>query len=355
MRAPILQTTTQMSPPSMDARAKAAQAGADAPTPQAAGALHDRYQASWPALNTVELCPAPSPLSVTAPLTIAAWNIERCKRISDSAALLRHAGADIVLATEVDWGMARSGQHHTTRDLAAQLGMGYAFGVEFVELGTGDPYETSLFADVENAHGLHGNAILSRYPLEQVALIPLDDGGYWYRTAPKSDGQLRIGGRMAMAARLTTPDGPLVCVAAHYESESDAKGRDAQTERLLHSVSQIYGDDMACAIGGDFNTAALTGLNRAEVLAGAPAEPCFARFADHGFDWRTFNTGQITTRATPGRPVRYPLQTLDWLFGRGCIGHTPRIWPALSERGAYLSDHELITARVTLTNRTTTP
>ncbi|MBT6727211.1 MAG: hypothetical protein HOA75_10715 [Deltaproteobacteria bacterium] len=39
---------------------------------------------------------------------------------------------------------------------------GYAFRVEFVELGLGDPPETAEFNGVPNEHGLHGNAILSR-------------------------------------------------------------------------------------------------------------------------------------------------------------------------------------------------
>ncbi|MBT7205226.1 MAG: hypothetical protein HN867_17330 [Deltaproteobacteria bacterium] len=66
------------------------------------------------------------------------------------------------MATEVDWGMARSKHRHTTKELAERLGWGYAFRVEFVELGLGDPPETAEFNGVPNEHGLHGNAILSR-------------------------------------------------------------------------------------------------------------------------------------------------------------------------------------------------
>ena len=150
---------------------------------------------------------------------------------------VRESGADIVLATEMDLGMARSGQHHTTRDLAEALGMGYAFGVEFVELGTGDPYETGLFKNIPNMHGLHGNAILSRYEIENVALLPLDAGGQWFTDTPKNDGQLRIGGRIAMAAQI----GGMTVVAAHYESESDAQGRADQTWRMLDLIAQEYG------------------------------------------------------------------------------------------------------------------
>ncbi len=94
---------------------------------------------------------------------------------------------------------------------------------------------------MNNDHGLHGNAFLSRYPLRDVALIPLDDGGFWFIQAPKNDGQYRVGGRMAMAARIDTASGPLTICSVHYESESDAEGRAAQTETLLNALDALYG------------------------------------------------------------------------------------------------------------------
>jgi endonuclease/exonuclease/phosphatase family metal-dependent hydrolase len=300
---------------------------------------------SWDCLTHVELRQPPSAPRPNA-LTVAAWNIERCKRVPESAQLLRQSGADIVLATEMDHGMARSGQGHTTRELAEALGMGYAFGVEFVELGTGDPYETGLFADEPNAHGLHGNAILSRFAMEKVALLPIEHSGQWFTGTPKSDGQFRIGGRMAMAAQI----GGVTYVSVHYESESDAAGRADQTRRLLDLIAQDYGDG-PCVIGGDLNTAAFSDQRMAggDILADPiSVEPSFAAFAQAGFDWQSSNAPGITTRAAPGKSVNYPLKKLDWLFTRGLDASGPAILPALCERGDYLSDHELITARVTL-------
>jgi hypothetical protein len=60
------------------------------------------------------------------------------------------------------------------------LGFGHVFGVEFVELALGDGRETDECAGQSNLHGLHGNAVLSRFPFDRVALIPLDGGGAWY-------------------------------------------------------------------------------------------------------------------------------------------------------------------------------
>jgi len=341
MRDIIDTVTLAISGPSPDARE-------EAKTVQATAENHAAFLRDWPCLNAVEAMPPIQDLPKPRRLTVAAWNIERCKRVEESADLIRQTGADVVLATEVDYGMARSGQRHTTRDLAAELGFGYVFGVEFVELGTGDPYETEYFAEVPNDQGLHGNAILSRYPLNAPKLVPLDHAGLWYSGAPKKDGQRRVGGRMALLAQVACAAGPLTLAAVHYESESDAQGRLAQTQTMLAALNAAFGDGPA-VIGGDLNTNALKGVTTATALnANAALEPCFPAFAEAGFDWKTANTGGLTTRAAPGKPVRYPLQRLDWLFARGATATAPAIHPAVSEAGHYLSDHELITARIAL-------
>lgn len=338
MRDPLRQTTPSLHTPSQDARKDAALGPRSEQT-------HADLLSSWDCLTHLEV-QQPAPLDLSGTVTVAAWNIERCKRVPESADLLRQSGADIVLATEMDLGMARSGQHHTTRDLAEALGMGYAFGVEFVELGTGDPYETSLFAEVPNDHGLHGNAILSRYPLENVALLPLDDSGTWFAGTPKNDGQVRIGGRMAMAAQI----GGVTFVAVHYESESDAQDRADQTRRMLELIDAEYGHG-PCVIGGDLNTAGFADqrMSGTEILASpAPVEPSFTAFQDAGFVWQSANATGMTTRAAPGKAVRYPLKKLDWLLVRALKASDPAIFPAVCDHGDYLSDHELITAQVAL-------
>lgn len=341
MRKIITTSVADMEPPSHETRLEATRHGGDA-------AYNAQLQDTLACLTTIEVVQPPVDLPAVEDLTVAAWNIERCKRVEDSASLIRQSGADVVLATEMDRGMSRSGQRHTTRDLAEALNMGFVYGVEFVELGTGDPYETGLFGDVPNVHGLHGNAILSRFPLLNPALVPLDEGGLWYVTQPKNDGQFRIGGRMGVTAQIETAKGLLTLGAVHYESESDPALRARQTETFLNGIETLYGDGPA-VLGGDLNTKALSDGIRpgAEALA-APdvAEPCFAIYAQAGFDWQSANTGQFTTRAAPGKPVRYPLLILDWLFARGVRTGQPKVRPAVSKAGNYLSDHEMITTRV---------
>ena len=341
MRSPIRDVVPNMVPPSIELRDEALKL-------RGSQEAHDRFSADLPCLTTIEVADPPSLSPVSDALNISAWNIERCKRVEASADLIRKSGADIVLATEMDRGMARSGQRHTTADLARALGYGYAFGVEFVELGTGDARETAEFRGIPNDHGLHGNAILSRWPLKDVTLIPLDDGGYWYVQAPKNDGQYRIGGRMALSARIETRGGPLILVSVHLESESDAHGRATQIEKLLRSLEDLF-DDANVVIGGDLNTKGFleAGMSAEQILSDPiNAEPCFSVFADYGFEWRNCNTGANTTRLPPWAEEDMPLKTLDWLFVRGAEASAPVIIPALSETGAYLSDHELIMTRV---------
>ncbi|MEO1552106.1 MAG: endonuclease/exonuclease/phosphatase family protein [Pseudomonadota bacterium] len=340
MRTPVSHTTQRLSPISQEARDDAARHGGDQDA-------HQRFLQEWPCLGEVECSQAPEPATLGPSLTVAAWNLERCKRVEDSAKRLVQAGADIVLATEMDWGMARSGQRHTTRDLAQLLGMGYVYGVEFVELGTGNAFETSCFEGVPNEQGFHGNAILSRFELLNPRMIPLDEGGLWFDDIQK-DGQYRVGGRMAIAAQVAGPQGPITLASAHYESRSDAALRHAQTQRLLGALDAAYGDGPAI-IGGDLNTNGFVaeGYSGRDIIAHPErVEPSFTAFRKAGFSWTQTNTGEMTTRAAPGLPVRYPLHILDWVLTRKLAASDPFVRAAVSERGEYLSDHELIGARI---------
>src|SRR5690606_17225630 len=105
---------------------------------------------------------------------VVAWNAERCKQLEPSARLLAASGGDVLLLSELDHGMARSGQHHAARELAWLLGFGYVFAVEFLELQLGSPAERDVLPEgASNQVGYHGNAILSRAPLLRPAVVRL--------------------------------------------------------------------------------------------------------------------------------------------------------------------------------------
>ena len=340
MRDPVRRAVPQLVAPSLSARQAALERAGDRQA-------HDAYLAAWPCMAAIE---AVQPEIAARPerLKIAAWNMERCCHVEASAELIRDSGAEIVLATEMDVGMARSGQRDTVRDLARLLGMGWVFGVEFVELRLGNPSERRRCAGQVNASGLHGNAILSRVPLRDAALIPLDKGGDWYAGSPKGDGQRRVGGRMAVSARVETGFGPVAVASVHFESESDPAGRAVQAARLAGQMQRIYGDG-PCVIGGDLNTHAFhdAGVDAATMLADPEeTEPAFRIFADAGFEWRDANTGLPTTRLHPHDPPTRPVTAIDWLLTRGVATRDPAIVPALGADLTTLSDHEMIVATV---------
>ncbi len=156
---------------------------------------------------------ASAPLAL--PLTVAAWNLERCLFPEASAAKLAATGAGLILLSEMDKGMARTAQRHPTAEIAASPGITYAYGVEFVELGLGSETERGFCSDDFNALGLHGNALMARTGLKRPFLLRLPREGHWFLNG---EDQPRLGARVAIGAVVQTEGGPLVAVSTHLES-----------------------------------------------------------------------------------------------------------------------------------------
>jgi len=203
--------------------------------------------------------------------------------------------ADVLVLNEVDWGMKRSDYRAVVKDLADALKMNWAYGVEFVEV---DPkiLGTQSFANVENQDerkelddlfsadkarllGLHGNAILSRYPLRDVKLVPFEFQAYdWYNgekkygsiEAGKRKGasllfgeqivrEVRRGGRTNLIATIDVPDLPgeqVIIVAAHLENRTTPKGRVKQMDEILDFIKPI---SHPVVVAGDMNTTGVDG------------------------------------------------------------------------------------------------
>ena len=111
-------------------------------------------------LNTVETgedpagCSGPARSSIRA----VAWNIERGLKLPGLTRALREhpllREADVLLLTELDYGMARTGNLHVTRELARQLGMTYVFAPSYLNLDKGAGLESEVPG--ENTQALHG-------------------------------------------------------------------------------------------------------------------------------------------------------------------------------------------------------
>lgn len=166
-----------------------------------------------PNLNAVEVengiaDPGSCPLDTRGPSTlrIVEFNAERGREWLQAFSLLRDLDADVMVLYEIDIGMARSGQQHTTRLLAHALGMNYAWGLEFVELTRGNKKEQEATAGMENAMGLHGNAILTRCTISDPLIVRGDDIAPYFSdesTFTNAYGyEKRLGGRMALLVRI---------------------------------------------------------------------------------------------------------------------------------------------------------
>lgn len=307
-------------------------------------AAHKDLMGSIPALNSVQVGGRATHDALAATLTLAAWNVERCLFPVETAAHLRAIAPDVVLLSEVDHGMSRTGQRHTCAEIAQHMGMAYAFGVEFHELGLGGPTERRFCLDAYNRLGWHGNAILSAAPMTRVALLRLDEDGHWFdaRNGAGDPVQLRVGGRMALLAEIPTQAGPLCVVSTHLESNGDALLRDTQFARLLTAVETFAGS-APVLIGGDLNTG-----NHLPPEFDWRQETLFARARQAGFSWDFSPDVPATTRPSlitphPGRRMK-----LDWIAGRGPSCDATGLLSSVSAQDVPLSDHDCVWCRATL-------
>jgi endonuclease/exonuclease/phosphatase family metal-dependent hydrolase len=299
-------------------------------------------------LALVETGGAPARAEPPARIRIGYWNIERFARFEPALDLIRAEGFDVLLLGEVDIGMARSGQRHALREAAALLGMSYAFGAEFLELGLGDETERRLFAGEENEAGWHGNAILSALPLRAPALIRLEEDGDWF---DGRHGERRVGGRSAISAMIDLASGPVSIASVHLESHGGPELRAEHMGRLFAAMEQRSPGGRA-AIGGDLNTSTLTRtatdqeFDRAALLAEDQGrflrpearEPLFSAARQHGYGWEDANAQGPTERtadmATAGR--------IDWFLIRGLAASSPSTIPAVDPAGLIIADHDAI-------------
>ncbi|WP_375263804.1 endonuclease/exonuclease/phosphatase family protein [Palleronia sp.] len=296
-------------------------------------AAHDAHMATVPGMNATETGDTPAATQLSLPITVGAWNLERC--LFPEASARNVDDCDILLLSEMDHGMARTGQRNTPRDMAGYLGMGYAYAVEFLELGLGSPIEREFCTDDQNARGYHGNALLANTPLHAPFAFRLHGHRQWF-SDPE---QPRLGERIAVGATLQTESGPLLAIATHLESACSPEHREAQVAGLLDVLDAEF-PGLPCLIGGDLNTG-----NHNE--GDWRAEGLFRVARDRGFTPHGTPDDQPTTR--PSLITRWPERAmkLDWFLSRGLTLGPTVVRPALDPDDRPLSDHDAIVTRIT--------
>ena len=324
--------------------------------------LHRRLLDELPCLHRVAQCRAGPPSELTGWLRVLAWNVQRGRRPAELADLLHASGAGVCLLSELDDGMARTQNENIADSIADSIathtatdtGTGYAFGVEFIELGLGDEAEQRAAAGQRNDRGLHGNAIVSSAHLGDPVVVRLPQSGPgWFAV---DSPQPRVGGRVAVLATVVLEGVPVEVASIHLENRTDAGHRAEQMELLLQGLDERSGGGPAI-VGGDFNT---LGVSYADLLDRplirslrrdnptrftwpVTHEPLFEVARDHGFEWTDANVAAPTTEHDAGGlPDHVPLK-LDWILVRGLVARRPAVTPA-----GGLSDHHAVSVGVRL-------
>jgi endonuclease/exonuclease/phosphatase family metal-dependent hydrolase len=219
------------------------------------------------------------------------------RAVSEEIALIE--SADVWVLNEVDWGLSRSCYRNVAAEIAEVLGMNWAFGVEFVEIdplviGTEeaaneschDPPTPAAFPPTASEQstrdtapgpvfGLHGVAVLSRYPIVDARLEPFDvqgydwDGGERGGQSPLERGrrltaeyvfretierEIRKGGRTSLIVTLEVPDldeKRLTVAATHLEGRAKPEVRRLQMNELLENLREVA---HPVILAGDLNT-----------------------------------------------------------------------------------------------------
>jgi endonuclease/exonuclease/phosphatase family metal-dependent hydrolase len=267
--------------------------------------------------------------------------------------LARLQDVDVLILNEVDWGMKRTEYRDVARELASALHMSYAYGVEFVEvdpvfdldtepLHLADAQQDSrlqqdLQVDRQRYRGLHGTAILSRYPIQNARILRLPVCYDWYGKEYKAisklehgrrwsaqklfrervDRELRQGGRMALIAKISVPNlpsGQATVVATHLENKCAPTCRRRQMQALL---ADLKSDNNPLILAGDLNT---TGRNNTPTSV---RSEIMTRVTDYKF-W----IGQTISHFNPLGPFQYTLVPIRYFHGYKdpTAFHLPILW-----------------------------
>ena len=179
-----------------------------------------------------------------------AWNIERGIRLPSIIGVLgQHpviGESDVLLLTELDYGMARSDNLFVAREIAVSLGLNYVFAPCYLALTKGSGVEA--YIEGENTLALHGNAILSRFPLRRAHSVALPNG-----KDKMSGKEKRLGCQRAVIADLEHPLGTLRVVSLHLDAHSTQRHRHYQMRIVLDHLESLE-PRLPVLIGGDWNT-----------------------------------------------------------------------------------------------------
>jgi endonuclease/exonuclease/phosphatase family metal-dependent hydrolase len=196
-------------------------------------------------------------------ISALAWNIERGIVFDGIAdALQNHQdlrNKDLLLLTELDYGMARSGDRFVAQEIAKALKMNYVFAPVYIALQKGSGVEAEM--EGENTKSIHGLAMFSKWPMRNAHAIPLPNGKdkMWGK-------EKRLGSLRALFADIDHPTGNFRAVTVHLDAHCSRAHRQMQMRLILDHLESL--DPLPTLIGGDWNTTTFNSQSSTRAIMG---------------------------------------------------------------------------------------
>lgn len=199
----------------------------------------------------------------TQTVSALAWNIERGIQLDGIINALKNnsdlKNKDLLLLTELDYGMARSGNRFVAKEIADALKMNFAFAPVYIALQKGSGVEE--FAEGENRNSIHGLAMFSRYLMTNVHAVPLPNGKdkMWGK-------EKRIGHLRALIADIEHPAATFRAVTIHLDAHCSRAHRRRQMQIILDHLDTL--PPLPTILGGDWNTTTFNSQNATRAILG---------------------------------------------------------------------------------------
>lgn len=263
-------------------------------------------------------------------ITALAWNIERGNIFEGIAdALQNHEdlkNKDVLLLTELDYGMARSRNRFVAKELAERLGLNYAFAPVYVALQKGSGVESEM--EGENTRSIHGLAMFSKWPMRNVHAVPLPNGKdkMWGK-------EKRLGFLRALFADIDHPSGTFRAVTIHLDAHCSRAHRRRQMQIILDHLDTL--DPLPTLLGGDWNTTTFNSQNSTRAIMGywrrvfmGPKnvaknhlphperyfeKPLFSELENRGYVFRAFNNTGTGTLHYHVESIEKNTNLRDWV------------------------------------------
>lgn len=190
-------------------------------------------------------------------IRIVAWNVERGKNLEGMIDLFQNnailSKADVLLLSETDIGMGRSGNRNVPYELASALEMNYCFANSYLVISKGDVGEQDH--NIENSLSMHGISMLSKFQIIGCRIVPL----YRVKDAFYSS-EKRLGQRKGLICQIKIGGQIYDFAVTHLDFRASPKQRSIQMNSLLRVLSTSQAK--AQFIGGDMNSSTYNFKNK---------------------------------------------------------------------------------------------